>query len=90
MTVDWLGRIAEAQRLPFYRLNGQMVERVRFGSEREDWGANHGPCHDCGALKGQFHVPECDVERCPVCDGQVFGCECAFDDADYGRAYPSR
>jgi len=51
-------------------------QRVRYGEEAEDWGADRQPCHDCGAVKGQFHVFGCDVERCPVCGGQLIFCEC--------------
>lgn len=38
-------------------------------------------CHDCFALKGQYHAwPGCDVEQCPRCKGQALGCDCEFDD----------
>jgi hypothetical protein len=86
----WPEQIEQSQLLPFYRLNGRFVERVRFGQEPSDWGAGRGPCHDCAAVNGEFHVPGCDVERCPVCDGQVFGCECNFESADEGRAYATK
>jgi hypothetical protein len=55
---------------------GETYERVRYGSEDEDWGADRRPCHDCGAVKGELHIWGCDVERCPACGGQVIYCEC--------------
>jgi hypothetical protein len=50
--------------------------RTRFGDEADDWGADNGPCHDCAVTKGQNHHPGCDVERCPICDGQIITCGC--------------
>jgi hypothetical protein len=82
MADDWPEKIQLAQQQPFVSIGGERVERVRYGSEAEDWGADRGPCHDCGVIKGEFHVPECDVERCPVCAGQFGGCDCEYDDED--------
>ena len=57
-------------------IGGIERQRIRYGEEADDWGADRQPCHDCGAIKGQLHVFGCDVERCPVCGGQVIFCEC--------------
>ena len=61
-------------------VGGKKFNRVRYGDEQTDWGADRKPCHDCGVRKGEFHIFGCDVERCPVCGGQVAYCECKFDD----------
>jgi hypothetical protein len=37
-------------------------------------------CHDCNAPSGQLHHLGCDVERCPVCDGQLISCGCWSDE----------
>ena len=52
------------------------VPRIRYGDESSDWHADEVPCHDCSAVKGEFHAEGCDVEECPVCHGQALGCEC--------------
>jgi len=56
------------------------IGRICYGDEREGWGADGQPCHDCGVTKGELHTFGCDAERCPVCGGQVIYCECDFDD----------
>lgn len=87
MIASWPARIAQAQREPFYRLNGSLVRRVPYGEEQTDWDAANRACHDCRVLRGELHVPGCDVEECPACGGQVFMCECSFDEDDEGRAF---
>jgi hypothetical protein len=74
-------RIEEAQYIPYYIVTTPF-ERIRFGDEvpfRRY--KNLPPCHDCGVLRGQFHVPGCDVEQCPACGGQSIACGCQVREA---------
>jgi hypothetical protein len=79
MVKGWPERIIEAQKVSHYSIDGRLFERVRYGSERDDWGADQHPCHDCAVLKGQYHVPRCDGEQCPKCGEQVISCDCDYD-----------
>ncbi len=81
----WPEEIQAAQKVATYLIGGNELARVRYGDEPEDWGANKRPCHDCAVLKGQLHVLGCDVERCPLCGGQVITCDCP-DEGDGEQA----
>ncbi len=80
MVKGWPEKIAEAQTIAHWSIDGVLHERIKYGNEQDDWGADTRPCHDCRVVKGQYHVPGCDVERCPVCGGQVIGCDCNYDE----------
>jgi hypothetical protein len=56
--------------------NGNLVGPIKYGDESDDWGADKQRCGDCNVVKGGYHHPGCDVERCPKCGNQAIGCDC--------------
>lgn len=52
-------------------------QRPRFTRKRQQLYTAH--CGDCGVVEGQYHVPGCDLERCPFCSGQLISCECIYE-----------
>ena len=42
-------------------------------------------CHDCNAKPGQVHMSGCDTQRCSICGGQYFLCECYGHDPYFAR-----
>ena len=78
MAAEGPARTQAAQSMTTYTINGQFYDRVAYGKERDEWPPE--PCHDCGVLKEQYHVPlVCDVEEYPRCGGQVIGCGCSYE-----------
>lgn len=88
VTAEWTEQINEAQKTATVLIQGRQVPRVRYGEEKDNWGAESRPCHDCGVVKGQFHVLGCDVERCPVCGGQLISCDCSDEELTDGDRLP--
>jgi hypothetical protein len=76
MIEGWPDKITEAQNITHYDIGGEDFERVRYGNELDDWGANERPCHDCRVLKGEYHVVSCDVERCRSVVDRSISCDC--------------
>jgi hypothetical protein len=70
--------IDEAQRSRAYRIAGEPLARVPFGREHLGLGADGKRCTDCGAARGEYHVPGCEHEQCPACGDRVISCECAY------------
>jgi len=64
--------------------DGSLADPIPYGEEQERAAFAEGNprCHDCGAKKGHYHHPGCDVEECPECGGQLIGCECVLYDKD--------
>lgn len=61
--------------------NGVLYERVKAGDDLDfipDMDDDE-VCHDCNAMRGQYHHCNCDAETCPACHGQLIGCDCEIE-----------
>ena len=64
-----------------------------MNTNRIPFGAEHGATYDgyecpsCGALRGQYHDGDCEVERCACCGRQRLTCHCWLSDAQIEADY---
>jgi hypothetical protein len=79
MIQGWPGRIQHAQTILSYTIDGVVYPRIPFGREEARRQVDRVPCHDCSVLKGELHVPGCDVEECPRCHEPARSCPCTFE-----------
>ena len=56
--------------LSHIKLKGKMYERLK--NDDDD------TCGDCGTGAGKYHHDACDMETCPRCKEQAFGCDCKW------------
>lgn len=70
----WPGEVEKAQEIISYTVNSQAFPRIAFGQENNFDETN--VCESCAVLKGQLHVPGCDVEECPKCNQKALLCDC--------------
>lgn len=82
MIAGWPERIAAAQRVTQLQVGERRLDRIPFGSEGTDWGADARPCPDCRVQQGELHVAGCDIEECPNCHEQLITCDCDAEDVD--------
>jgi hypothetical protein len=74
----WPEKLKQSQSITHYVAR---IPRIRYGDEDEGGSYAAEPCNDCFAVKGEFHVPSCDVERCPACGDQAISCGCIEGEA---------
>lgn len=91
MIRHWPSEIVAAQELKAIELYASEYARIAYGDEP---GYDHAlireECHDCGVKIGELHVPNCDVENCPRCFGQIITCGCLWTEGPAETALEER
>jgi hypothetical protein len=64
MTEVWRDMIVQAQQTLAVTIRGKSLPRTRNGEHDRDWQSGNDSCGYCGVMKGEFHVPFCEMERC--------------------------
>jgi hypothetical protein len=97
---QYFDEFSESQRVKMITLKGKRYRRLKYGEEElkyvnrrdlrfaarhKQWADAELPCHDCHAIKGQYHCDHCDVERCPRCFNQLLSCGCPWGADDEER-----
>ena len=92
---QYFDEFMESQAVKTMMLKGKRYRRLKYGDEEvkykrrpdlkgaatdREWADSSIPCHDCDAIKGQYHCDHCDMERCPRCFNQLLSCGCTWDD----------
>lgn len=80
MDAEWPAVIEAAQEIATVELGDAVFKRVAFGDEKNLPTDKMDNCGDCGVLRKQLHVPDCDIEQCPKCLGQLITCGCDQSD----------
>jgi len=74
---SWLETFRAAQGIRKISIGGEIHDRLRYGEESIDgWKASVKSCQSCAAAQGNYHVPDCDGEECPLCFTHLHTCTC--------------
>lgn len=73
---DWADIVARAQHVRTNTICGRVYKRIPFGLDHFGRASSRPTCRDCGAARGELHVPTCCWEQCACCGGQAISCEC--------------
>lgn len=57
--------------------NLDVYKRILYGCEK--FKLKSPTCGDCGCKINSLHHLGCDIERCPICGGQLMTCNCNFE-----------